>query len=494
MANKNLGSFLAFSEAWFTKHQGTLLWLLNHAFTKRWFRWILRIRKHDCPLETEITELKPNRFSYGDHFEKINGKWHYIKTTDFRTHPKFAKRIYYAFRPFWWLVHFWDWAIADRFVPKLSFGFDVLTAYPDPDPETSSMDGYSAIDGVSSSWATLHDGTDGNDANASGTAAPVVSIRASTTLNQYQGLYRCAFLFDTSSIDDAATVSSAIFSVYGTGKTDTPGWTPNVNVYTSTPASNTNITTADYDQFGTTAQCDTAITYSGWSTTGYNDFTLNATGRGNVSKTGISKFATRNAQYDVANSAPTYYNGGNYSELDGYFADQTGTTNDPKLVVTYSTSTAYTKTLDETLVLTASELNKNSRTFAETLTLTATLTAGKVLVAIYSETLAITDTFLRTISKVFSETLSITASIINTASRTFSETLTLTETLIRTTSKVFSETLSLTETKRILLNGLSTIWSALTKHTSTYTNRSRNSSTHTNRAKNSSTWTNRNKS
>ena len=83
------------------------------------------------------------------------------------------------------------------------------------------------------------------------------------------------------------------------------------------------------------------ITYANWLTTVYNDFTFNATGIGNINKTGISKFGTRNANYDVANTAPALSSiNDRWHYLDGYFADETGTANDPKLVVAYSASSA----------------------------------------------------------------------------------------------------------------------------------------------------------
>ena len=65
-----------------------------------------------------------------------------------------------------------------------------------------------------------------------------------------------------------------------------------------------------------------------------NDFTFDATGRGNVSKTSNSKFGVRNANYDVANSAPTWASLGYQSTFGCYMSEDA--TNKPKLVVTYT--------------------------------------------------------------------------------------------------------------------------------------------------------------
>jgi hypothetical protein len=107
-----------------------------------------------------------------------------------------------------------------------------------------------------------------------------------------------------------------------------------VNVYTCAPASETAIAAGDYDSFDSVPQCDTPITYTGWGEAGYNDFALNSNGIASISKTGITKFGIRNANYDVTGTAPTW-GSAVQCYLIGYFADQTGTDNDPKLVVTY---------------------------------------------------------------------------------------------------------------------------------------------------------------
>lgn len=370
--NKNIGPFLAFTEDWFKKHQAVLLWLLNTPVIKIWFRWAMRIRKHDCPLGTKIKEIAPNRYTIdaGMRFFKrsallktmsqdkrrnraqrrhaeimlkrvergIEPDREYLLpavTTDFRTHNKYGKRVYYALKPFWWMLHYWDEIFADKYVPEYSFGFDTLTAYPDAHPETTTVDGYIKRDVASESWATIHDST-GNEVDDTSTVLTVIRITGDSASNMWEAIARSIFLFNTASIDDAATISAAVLSLYGFGKTDGLSATPNIDIYTSTPASNTALANGDYLQIGTTSQTGTPVTYSGWSTSAYNAFTFNGTGIGNVSKTSVSKFGARNANYDVANTPPTWSSAASFMQC--YFADESGTTNDPKLVVTYSTS------------------------------------------------------------------------------------------------------------------------------------------------------------
>lgn len=328
-------SYLAFNKEWFERHQLVLLWFLNHKFTKRWFRWVLRIRKHDVGYNGIICDIQPNNYKV---FKSLVGDKIEL-TADFRTHEKYAKRIYYAFRPIWWSLHFWDWLVADRFVPQWSFGFSTLTAYPDPDTETTTVDGrLRQTNGSGTIWATIRAAA-GTSASDNGTSDNCTGYQCYTASNRWREMYRSIFLFDTSGIGAGATINSAVMSLYGFSKSDGSSSTPDIDVYTSTPASNTSLANGDYAQIGTTSQTGSPITYASWTNSGYNDFTFNGTGRGNISLTGVSKFGCRNASYDVANVLPAWVSS-QTSSFQCYYADQTGTSNDPKLVVDYTAAGA----------------------------------------------------------------------------------------------------------------------------------------------------------
>ena len=217
-----------------------------------------------------------------------------------------------------------------------------LTVYPSPG---TTVDGsvYASI--APNTWSTLR--------NNSGTGADSIT---STTMELYIGadgagpstwglLRRIVTLFDTSALTSGATISAAIMSVYGTFKSDSLAATPNIDVYTSNPSSNTSLAGGDYSTMGIVSQTGVPITYAGWSTTGYNDFTFNATGRGNISKTGISKFGLRNASYDVADVAPPWVSSGT-GRMQMAASDAVGTSTDPKLVITYITGPATIKTFN----------------------------------------------------------------------------------------------------------------------------------------------------
>lgn len=360
---------IVFGKKWFEKKQSILLWFLNTPIIKIWFRWVMCIHEYDCPINEKITNIQPNNFTFAekmvltDFIVFKNGKKElldlskrthkrlYLKckiekgfamqrTTDFRTHDKYSKRLYFAFKPLWYLLHAFDWALLDRVeqLTKLSFGFSTLTVYPQAGSGGANVtcDGYINRNGTLT-WADVRDGAGSFASNAGATL--YVQIQTTETLNRWAELDRMFFTFDTSTLTSGATISASVLSLYGNDKLDTftTPIAPNINIYTNTQATNNVLVAADYQQVGTTAQCDTAITYSGWNDTGaYNDFTLNATGRGNISKTGVSKFSGRNVNYDVSNVEPTY-EASKVAWVSAKSADVTGTSQDPKLVVTYTT-------------------------------------------------------------------------------------------------------------------------------------------------------------
>ena len=291
-----------FDKYWFLKHQKILLKFANFWMGKK----ILCIKSNK-----QIIQILPNSITWKQRKQFV---------TEFRTHDKYAKRLYYAFKPFWYLLHYWDILFANTFKPSWNLGFDTLTAFPAAGAN-SPVDGYVGNDDAV--YATCHDAATGVGVSATTADDNVAWHRLLVTYTIQRGI----FLFDTSSLGLNTTISAAVFSIYGTGSTDTAD-NENAVCVSSSPAANDALTTADYDQLGTTSFGTVDI--GSWSAVAYNDFTLNANGIANISKTSISKFGTRTSG-DIANSAPT--NNGNRAQ--GYFADQAGTANDPKLVVTY---------------------------------------------------------------------------------------------------------------------------------------------------------------
>jgi len=208
-----------------------------------------------------------------------------------------------------------------------------LTAYPDPDPETTTTDGYSAITNLGVvSWATNHDATDGDAASATGDLICRVYVTAASAYR----IYRSFALFNTASLTSGATVTAGVFSAFCNAVSDADNdgddW---INAVQTSPASNTDMTLADFDQCGAVSnptEGATRIDVTGMSTSAYADWTLDATGRGWISQTGVTKLGLREG-HDALNHAP------NVTTITGAVfasADAAGTSQDPRLVVTYT--------------------------------------------------------------------------------------------------------------------------------------------------------------
>jgi len=180
----------------------------------------------------------------------------------------------------------------------------------------------------------------GNEANVSGDGDSGMQMESDTATNKWTQIGRAIWQFNTAAIG-TDTIASSTISFYGSVKGDNLSITPNINVYSASPASASDVVAGDYDSLGTT-EFSTTKTFASISTVDYNYFVLNASGIANINKTGVSAFSTRNAQYDVANSAPTW---GNDTGSWIFFntADQAGTTKDPQLSVDYAPAAGVNK-------------------------------------------------------------------------------------------------------------------------------------------------------
>lgn len=224
------------------------------------------------------------------------------------------------------------------------------TFYPDADAETSSVDGQVGAASSDVTWATLMARTGDSHADDAETAIGNY-MHASTVTDRWDDATRAIFLFDTSALPDDATVTAAVLSFYGHSKVDQLSATPDTQVYHSNPASNTGLADGDYEtgggKFEVNALSDTPITYANWNsgTPGAaNNFTLNAAGRAEVSKTGVTKLGLRNAAYDVAVSPPNWVSDG-ISYCIQWTAEK-GAGYKPTLVVTYTLPSGWTGTVN----------------------------------------------------------------------------------------------------------------------------------------------------
>lgn len=313
-----------FSKEWFELHQTNILRLANTRLGKRFFGI-----GTDIPKGKKLLEMLPDNMTWADG----DGSF----STDFRSGPQFAKRLYYGFKPLWWAMHGWDFMFGGL-SQKLDFGFSTLTVNPAAGHASTTCDQDVRVHNQDSTLATIRAaagdeygwqnfgglpqyGRDGNRA--------VVGLAGSGTSNQYAHMSRFLTTFDTSALTTGATISAAVLSVFGAATRANIG-NPDLHCCASTPASAGDIVIADYSQVGSTSFG--SIAFGSFSTSAYNAITLDANGIANISKTGISKFALR-TNWDMNNSTSGISWSTDVSDLEFQTADGA---NAPKLVITYT--------------------------------------------------------------------------------------------------------------------------------------------------------------
>ena len=312
-----MSNYRGFGVEWFRKHQDLILGAANSPWTGRLFRHLMCVDS-----DKRLVGMGPSTLTWetGDRL-----------TTQFHTNEKYARRMYHSFLPIWWAMHGFDSLLADRYFPRLSFGFDTLTRYPDGHTGTNSCDGWVRKNWITD-FATTRAASTGDD------HSDIAALNCQISISNF--IDRSFMLYYTSSLTSTAIISAATLSLMndiGAGwvfDTNTPERSS--NVYSSTPAAVTSIALGDYSQVGNTALCDTATSSTVWAAlSGYHDYALNASGISNISKTATSKFSWRMKEDadGTAGTGRTYHICRQSSE--------SGTSKDPKLTVTYTIPAYY---------------------------------------------------------------------------------------------------------------------------------------------------------
>ena len=207
-----------------------------------------------------------------------------------------------------------------------------LIQYPDGHPESTSCDGATRVDGGGADWDTARALSSGTADSPSDATAGMGFSHGDT--NQWK-FRRMFYLFDTSAIGAGATVTAATLSLVYVGKSD-----DNTDAYAvcgpATPASNTDIDVADFDQLGATKFSDeiTIANINADSST-FNVFTLNAAGIAVVDVSGITKLGMR-AVRDLEDDEPTWGDPASSVSNTAMAEETLSGDKRPKLTVTYT--------------------------------------------------------------------------------------------------------------------------------------------------------------
>ncbi len=150
---------------------------------------------------------------------------------------------------------------------------------------------------------------------------------------------RGSVVFDTSSLPDTAVITDARLGLYVTSKADPVNdGNDTITVYQNSQVSPTNLATSDFSKLvGDSVDNPTALT-NGISlktvpTVKYSEFIFNAYGLSRISTTGYTQLALRE-DHDAKNLWPSYA-AGTGNTLGVSLSEQTGTSQDPYLKITY---------------------------------------------------------------------------------------------------------------------------------------------------------------
>ena len=316
---------------------------------------------------------------------------------------------------------------------KAVIHFTTTTFYPDANPETTSVDGrVSRNTGSNDSWSTLRGASTATSVDDSTASMYWVQLNGYSSTG-WQDLSRSVYLFDTSALTSGATISSATMSVYCSAKNDDSNThNQTIEVVQSNPASNTSLATGDWNtatRWTMTRQA-TGIAHGSITASAYNDFAFNGTGLGNISKTAVSKFGVV-ISGDADNTEPTK-DAAHQTLYTGYFSEQTGTSNDPKLAVTYTTTTTYNQSVTATTAVTGKVTKGLSKSIIAT-----SVISGKVLKGLTRSivaTTAVTASMVKQMAKTIIGTTAVTASMV--ATKVFLQALTATTAVTASITKI----------------------------------------------------------
>ena len=201
-------------------------------------------------------------------------------------------------------------------------------------------DGYCYI-ASQSSWANARDnnGSSGGVTTSTSLAGTAIGVNRSATRGggSAYGLYRTFMYFDTSGI--TGTVSSATIKIYGASANDGSAIAVKSTAFggdggtalAATDLNNIVGFSSGSSLAGLATDYSAAITTTGYSTSGYNDFTGTADLRADMQNNNVVIICLMDYTNDYLNSALTSNGLLNYG---AYFTDNSGTSKDPYIEYT----------------------------------------------------------------------------------------------------------------------------------------------------------------
>jgi hypothetical protein len=201
-----------------------------------------------------------------------------------------------------------------------------------------AWDGNARRQDVSETWTTIRNTPDGTHAQATTNGTTFVQLACSTTTNQFRFLCRGIIGMNTTILDPNWTLDNATLYIKGLSKTNT--YTNSVStawrlaiVKMINPGDTISLASYNHTRYSTNALATT--TYNDYSLEVHNAFPIPV---GEVNKGANTYFGGR-SNYDINDSPPAWQSFADI-RVNAWYADQTGTADDPYMIVTYNSGTA----------------------------------------------------------------------------------------------------------------------------------------------------------
>lgn len=210
---------------------------------------------------------------------------------------------------------------------------------------SAAGDGCVGLDAMTGAWtwASNRDGSNGTKTADYTSTVPVIGGFGMGTYcdgNNRPMTSRTFLPFDTSALGSGATISAGTINLVPDSHSRLNFSNYKNQITEGTQASTSQLVAADYTAWNDVVWSD-GIANDSLSDGSYNVFTLNATGYGAINKTGYSKYCVR-IEWDVANSPPGTNAQNDRCGANYRSSEYAGTSSDPYIEVTYTSSTIKT--------------------------------------------------------------------------------------------------------------------------------------------------------
>lgn len=331
-----------FDTKWFERNQSLLLWLVNfRVFGFFPVRWLFR----NSALRRERRKLVffgPSDFRVQSWvaWDEERREWRRVSQSFFHSgniHAHVFEKYAWLLRGYWATrfragLHIRGWVLR----PLLPFGLTVTTFEPVAGAN-SPVDGHflaeDAVLGPNVGFTSIRNAA---AASSNTNTATTMIVDVDRIDADSFNVYRAVHCYNTASIPDGDTIDAATVAGKVTGLVDASNDGNDYIVIGRWTGAEPTLANADWDLMdgltgSVTAQSDT-IDITGMTAETVQTWTLNATGRGNINLTGVTKLSFHEG-HDAVNSAPGTSTS---TGIQVYSADH-ATEPAPLLTVTHST-------------------------------------------------------------------------------------------------------------------------------------------------------------